>query len=1231
MKQFYTFLLAIISFGLFGQGKITVTSGEGFLGDEIAMSISLSDLPAEGVYGVQIGLKFDPTRISIPSITGTAGISFSVSNGKITGLVDYGSPTVIADGEVATFSFTILDDANSDGSIVIDPSATNLYIKADFSSEEFLYEGGGIVINQTEITLSDLGVTAFCTGDQISPEFTTNRSSLSSPYTLQLSDENGDFSNPTVLGATTDGEDRTFEPYTFDGSLTPGDGYAMRIVDNTTNAVYEQVGTYSIGKTYATNIEAQFCSGTTYELPWGDVVSEAGTYTKTYESQFAACDSVVTVELELLEVSLDEISDPFCSNGEEVTLSDGNPEGGSFALAGTTLVDNKLDPTQYAAGTYKLKYSVVLGGGTCIGSDSIDIVIVDRSEVEVESPIEICPGTSLDLSTVVSPNTGEFSGNNVNRGTFNDESEILAVGSYPVTYTYTDGNACITSVNFNVDVIAPPLVTFPDIADEACSNGEPVVLSGATPMGGAYSGSFVSNGEFDPTAAGIGVHQLVYSYTDPTTGCTANDTAEINVIDIPHFTRNSQSPYCESTDNTVLNGLVEPLGGVYSGANVTENNGDYLFGISDNNLAPGLYDVNYSYTDMVTGCSNDSVIKIEVIAIPTVEITNLPTTICTNDEAIQLIGNPLGGEFRSAVTSIDGLLNLNTKNTGTYEIIYTFEEGECVGADTGSITIFNPVVADYSVSTWPVCADDTVFLNLNNENVSSIVWLNGTDEVGNEISFFAQDTGEYSVQFTDENGCSVMEQVVDITSFYALPEPEILVGEGNLCIGEPVTLTTGSFNTYAWFKGGDEIQGENADNITITEPGYYSVLVENDNCDAMSEEVLVDNKLNVSISADTTSFCDGLFATLTSESAGIYQWFVNGDKIEGETDSVFVYGETAEVYAEVANTDSTCLTVTNTIALTKFLVPAIEIEGEDSVSKCIEDFYKLSTESGLEDYQWMRNGNAITGANGQIFSAIEPGNYKVNAITLEGCNTSSNTVNIENLEIDTIFAEVSPRMFGCGDEELTITANTNEELVNYALIKNGAIEVEQPSKTFTINTGAIYRLGGEMSNGCLTASDEIRIRYYGKPGKPAITRSNDTLSTNYPADSIQWYMDGEVIEGANESFIADITNLGGRYFTVEVFNDKGCSEASTEYDVFLGVQNIEYRAVSLYPNPSNGVISISSQLKFESYEIINVQGKMVNAGELVNSRIEAYGLAPGIYVVKLKSNSSVLDELIQIK
>ncbi|MCB0806214.1 MAG: PKD domain-containing protein [Bacteroidales bacterium] len=69
-------------------------------------------------------------------------------------------------------------------------------------------------------------------------------------------------------------------------------------------------------------------------------------------------------------------------------------------------------------------------------------------------------------------------------------------------------------------------------------------LTGGTPAGGSYSGTGITNGWFDPESAGVGEHEITYTYTDPD-GCQNVDMKTIWVD--PCVGINSNSDVSELT------------------------------------------------------------------------------------------------------------------------------------------------------------------------------------------------------------------------------------------------------------------------------------------------------------------------------------------------------------------------------------------------------------------------------------------------------------------------------------------------------------------------------------------------------------------------------------------------------------------------------------------------------------------------------------------------------------
>lgn len=92
-------------------------------------------------------------------------------------------------------------------------------------------------------------------------------------------------------------------------------------------------------------------------------------------------------------------------------------------------------------------------------------------------------------------------------------------------------NDSVVSNTVSVAVVPLPIVSLTPFAN-VCSGDSPFALTGGTPVGGTYSGPGVSNGIFDPQAAGIGVHLINYDVTG-SSGCMNSEAQNITVNNGP--------------------------------------------------------------------------------------------------------------------------------------------------------------------------------------------------------------------------------------------------------------------------------------------------------------------------------------------------------------------------------------------------------------------------------------------------------------------------------------------------------------------------------------------------------------------------------------------------------------------------------------------------------------------------------------------------------------------------
>ena len=103
-------------------------------------------------------------------------------------------------------------------------------------------------------------------------------------------------------------------------------------------------------------------------------------------------------------------------------------------------------------------------------------------------------------------------------------------GEYDITLIAMGSIGCDLddTTSFIVTIDDLPFVSF-SLLDTICKNDGVFDLTTGSPAGGTYSGAGVSGNTFDPTVAGLGTHDITYSYTDAN-GC-ANSATGMVIVD----------------------------------------------------------------------------------------------------------------------------------------------------------------------------------------------------------------------------------------------------------------------------------------------------------------------------------------------------------------------------------------------------------------------------------------------------------------------------------------------------------------------------------------------------------------------------------------------------------------------------------------------------------------------------------------------------------------------------
>lgn len=89
---------------------------------------------------------------------------------------------------------------------------------------------------------------------------------------------------------------------------------------------------------------------------------------------------------------------------------------------------------------------------------------------------------------------------------------------------------------------------------------------------------------------------------------------------------------------------------------------------------------------------------------------------------------------------------------------------------------------------------------------------------------------------------------------------------------------------------------------------------------------------------------------------------------------------------------------------------------------------------------------------------------------------------------------------------------------------------------------------------------------------------------------------------------------------------------ATTYFSIIGInENTEIGALKVYPNPSNGTVTVQLDDEYE-ITVTNIQGSVVYSKTVIGTeQLDLSGLSSGMYIINAKSASNVLRQTIIIR
>jgi hypothetical protein len=700
------------------------------------------------------------------------------------------------------------------------------------------------------------------------------------------------------------------------------------------------------------------------------------------------------------------------------------------------------------------------------------------------------------------------------------------------------------------------------------------------------SGSIISLGTYPnfslqfPVAA-VSSNQVVELTISATSGAGTNsDIIYVNVM-TPAIISSVPASICKNEGPLLLNPLASPLGGVWSGSNVA-NNKFFMSGI-----APGAYDLIYTYTD-TQGCTGKDTSTITVLSIPDLTLVTTLAT-CGNEDGTAEVNINSGDAIvnydvywsngESDVSLIDGLA------MGAYYVNVT-DANNCSAFGLASINSNAFTVTE--TLTQIDCHDDldgAIDLTITGTTGPyTRVWSNGqTSEDLTNLS-----AGVYDVTITDINGCQAVHA-------YSIDDPgeifaniEVISADCGLSNGSLEASPAGGTGTltFQWFDGGGTYI--NNTNLISSLPGgmYYIVIMDANGCTKLKNGtlnenggpvVLIDSVINVSC-INTGS----IYTTINSSAAIASINWSNGSTSQDVTGlgTGFYAIQVEDVNScigmaqvELVNSQPDdqiiCMVTVDEITNTNRVV------WEKPVTSDISHFNIYRETSVLGTYQFV---DSVLYADESFFNdtvaspQIRSWRYKISAV--DACGNEGELSEIHK----TIHLTISAGLTG---------------LVNLAW---------DQYEGFPYSTFDIYRFTD------LTGWELIQ----------SLPANTFALSDVAPSSVGLTYR--VVIDPPSVCTSAKATD----------YNSSRSNRSTTGFNSpGVGVDEIQIKEVSIYPNPTNDNIVITGDLSEGStIELIDFNGKVIQT-KIVNATKIQFSLSQfsdGVYSVKYITQSGVFVE-----
>lgn len=280
------------------------------------------------------------------------------------------------------------------------------------------------------------------------------------------------------------------------------------------------------------------------------------------------------------------------------------------------------------------------------------------------------------------------------------------------------------------------------------------------------------------------------------------------------------------------------------------------------------------------------------------------------------------------------------------------------------------------------------------------------------------------------------------------------------------------------------------------------------------------------------------------------------------------------------------------------------------------------TSSATNNNIWLKNNAAIPGATSQTVEVTPDASYTVK-VDYSGCSNTS--LPVANQTIN--FPALTTKEEGQPDFLLNATANSSLP-VSYEVVSGG---VSIANSTVKINSPGPAKIKAtQTGNSGFFPANAVEQTFCVNPKIPTVTITTSgpgqlTLSSSSDINN-NWLKNGVAISGAlSKTYEPKEDGI----YAVKV-DYSGCTNTSAPTaNLITGIEEM-INSVSIYPNPSNGVVTIewpNQSIKIHKLTLLDSQGKGNLVKYEVNGNYVQFNVSDfpaGIYLLNVHSDKGLL-------